>query len=61
MNASTNTPMSFEAWLDDCIQELDCIAAETGADREADFNREDFEQAQYTRYTTRFHRHQRDT
>ena len=39
--------MTFEQWLNINEQELDCIFAESGSDREYDFDREE---AEYTIY-----------
>jgi hypothetical protein len=42
-------PLSFTEWSENNSQELDCIFAETGADREYGFNRDDDEETIYNR------------
>lgn len=43
-------PLTFEEWYDINDSDLSCIAAETGADRDGDFNSEDFAEEQYFKY-----------
>lgn len=44
------TPLEYEAWYDAHEQELTCMAAESGADRERGFDSEAFAEAQYAHY-----------
>jgi hypothetical protein len=46
----TKQPLTFEQWYAINEQELDCIYAETGADRELDFDREADEEDRYCEY-----------
>ncbi len=50
-NAETeNSVMSFDDWYDINEEELWCAAAESGADREFDFDSEEFAEQRYDSY-----------
>jgi len=42
--------LSFEDWYNENEEELSIKAAESGADREYDFNSEDFAEKEYEKY-----------
>lgn len=46
----TNRILNFEEWLELNGAELECQAAESGADREADFSPNEFIEAAYDEY-----------
>ncbi len=42
--------LTFEEWSEENEQGLDCLFAESGADREMDFDRETAEEVEYEKY-----------
>jgi hypothetical protein len=48
------TPLEYEAWYNANEQELTCMAAESGADRERGFDSEAFAEEQYDKYLKTF-------
>lgn len=54
IHAGIDGPLDQEEWLAINYDELQCMAAESGADRELCFDRVRYEDAEYERYLTRF-------
>ena len=48
------TPLDYEAWYNANEQDLTCMAAESGADRERGFDSEAFAEEQYEKYLKEF-------
>jgi hypothetical protein len=44
----------YEVWLEENYEELICKAAETGSDREYDFDWDQFAEREYEYYISRF-------
>ena len=43
-------PLTFTKWLEGNEEELYIMAAESGADRESDYDAEDYAEAKYSEY-----------